>query len=603
MDQKFVIVEGKTLPETIQNGLKILNKSIDEVEVEVLQEGNKIMGFQTSKYKVKLLVKKTKPNTMTGKENVFKNGRCEIKSLKEGKFLYIYPPKGTGKPINIDEIFNLLNDNGIHSFDVEKIKTLLNNDKTSYIEIEKLQQDSKIDEQINIEISNDEIAAYMTIFPPKEGRMITKEEVYDILESKNIIKGIDYDLITEMIESKQFLKKQRIASGSQPINGMDGKIEHFFNTEIKIKPTLLEDGSVNMKELNIIQTVSEGECLAQKNLPTEGIDGFTVTGKILKSKNGKPVYFKKGKNVIETEDGLRLIAGTTGQPRLIDGKITVLEIYEVNGNVDNSTGNIRFVGKVIIKGNVRTGFTVECSDDVEVYGVVEGATIISNGNIVLHKGIQGQNVGKLISKQNIIARYMESCYAKAHGNISAEAIMHCIIESKDTVNVTGKKGLIVGGQIRVNHEVNAKFIGSPMATVTNIEVGIDPETKEKYENLKIEEAKLKKNKNRVSQIVDLLKKMSKTAALTKEKQNLLQKSVRTENLLTKRLQEINEELKYLNSILVALSNGQVNVSDTIYPGVQIHIGNSVYYVRDEIQYSTLFRKDSEIQIVPYKGKE
>ena len=34
----------------------------------------------------------------------------------------------------------------------------------------------------------------------------------------------------------------------------------------------------------------------------------------------------------------------------------------------------------------------------------------------------------------------------------------------------------------------------------------------------------------------------------------------------------------------------MNASATIYPGVQIYIGNSIYYVREEIQHSTLLRK-------------
>ena len=76
---------------------------------------------------------------------------------------------------------------------------------------------------------------------------------------------------------------------------------------------------------------------------------FYRNRKNFKSKAGKTSGFRR-KNVVETEDGLRLLADAAGQPKIIDGKVTVLEIYEVNGNVDNTTGNIRFNGKVIVKG-------------------------------------------------------------------------------------------------------------------------------------------------------------------------------------------------------------------------------------------------------------
>ena len=38
--------------------------------------------------------------------------------------------------------------------------------------------------------------------------------------------------------------------------------------------------------------------------------------------------------------------------KVVDGKVSVFPIFTVDGNVDNSTGNIRFVGKVVVKGRV-----------------------------------------------------------------------------------------------------------------------------------------------------------------------------------------------------------------------------------------------------------
>jgi len=74
----------------------------------------------------------------------------------------------------------------------------------------------------------------------------------------------------------------------------------------------------------------------------------------------------KGKNVEISEDGQSLIAGIDGQVNYIDGKVSVFANYEVPADVDNSTGNISFVGNVIIRGNVLSGFTVEAGGSVEV---------------------------------------------------------------------------------------------------------------------------------------------------------------------------------------------------------------------------------------------
>ncbi len=43
---------------------------------------------------------------------------------------------------------------------------------------------------------------------------------------------------------------------------------------------------------------------------------------------------------------------------MIGTKVVVEDIYTVN-NVDNETGNIDFAGSVVVKGDIRSGFTVK----------------------------------------------------------------------------------------------------------------------------------------------------------------------------------------------------------------------------------------------------
>ena len=86
-----------------------------------------------------------------------------------------------------------------------------------------------------------------------------------------------------------------------------------------------------------------------------------------------------------SEDGLALLAAIDGKAEMIDGRINVYAVYEVLGNVDNSTGNIDFIGNVIINGNVLTGFEVKAGGYIEVRGVVEGAKIIAQGDVLLKK--------------------------------------------------------------------------------------------------------------------------------------------------------------------------------------------------------------------------
>ena len=141
-----------------------------------------------------------------------------------------------------------------------------------------------------------------------------------------------------------------------------------------------------------------------------------------------------------------------GHVSFTGGKLNVYPVYEVRGNVDNSTGNINFVGKVVVKGNVLTGFEIKAEGDIEVEGVVEGAKLEAGGNILLKRGAQGSGRGVLICQGSLVSRFIENCTVEAGGDIIADAIMHCSISSKSSIELKGRKGLLVGGNTAARND-------------------------------------------------------------------------------------------------------------------------------------------------------
>ena len=77
-----------------------------------------------------------------------------------------------------------------------------------------------------------------------------------------------------------------------------------------------------------------------------------------------------GQGRVYESRGTELYAEIDGQLKIVDGKINVYSVYEVPADVDNSTGNIRFIGNVTVRGNVLSGFEIEAGGDIEVSGVV-----------------------------------------------------------------------------------------------------------------------------------------------------------------------------------------------------------------------------------------
>ena len=114
----------------------------------------------------------------------------------------------------------------------------------------------------------------------------------------------------------------------------------------------------------------------------------------------------RGRNVYPGEDNLSLFAEIDGQVMYIDGKLSVFATYEVPADVDNSTGNINFIGNVSIRGNVLAGFVVDVGGNVEVSGVVEGATIKAAGNIILRRGMTGN--ARVLIGGDIVAKSLKT---------------------------------------------------------------------------------------------------------------------------------------------------------------------------------------------------
>ena len=171
-----------------------------------------------------------------------------------------------------------------------------------------------------------------------------------------------------------------VAEAVQPVDGRDAYISYNFETDrSKIKLSETKSGQVNFKELNLIQNVVEGQPLATKILAERGKAGKTIFGRYLEAKNGKDIPMPLGKNVAVDKDGRTIIATTNGQVLLIGDKIHVEPIMEVDG-VSLKTGNIKFNGTVIVKGNVEDGFEVKVSGNVEVYGNVGKSIIEADGD-------------------------------------------------------------------------------------------------------------------------------------------------------------------------------------------------------------------------------
>ncbi|WP_136479443.1 DUF342 domain-containing protein [Acetivibrio thermocellus] len=525
------------------------------------------------------------------------NGFFEIQYKEDGVYLTVHPPIGKDKAVEVNDVISRLTQKKI-VYDKEMVELAVQRASNVPVKIGEPQEELKLDATIDVNISPDKMKATMVIRPPDGGRMLTKDEMMEILKNSGVRYGINESMLENVSKYPVYNEIIVIAEGTPPINGQNGKVEFHFDLKKERKPTILEDGRVDFRELNLIESVKKGQVLCTLVPPLPGTPGRTVEDIEVPALDGKPAVLPKGKNVEISEDGQSLIAGIDGQVNYIDGKVSVFANYEVPADVDNSTGNISFVGNVIIRGNVLSGFTVEAGGSVEVMGVVEAAVIKADGDIILRRGMQGLGRGILKSGGDIIAKYIENSIIEAKGDIKAEAIMHSNVKCGNKLELSGKKGLLIGGKCKVGKEIVAKVIGSYLATHTDIEVGVDPQIKERYKELRDEIRKIEEDLVKAEQAITILKKLEAAGKLTPEKQELMARSIRTKIYYSNRLGELKEELIITEQRLQKEADGKIRVFDHIYPGTKVTIGTSMMYVKEDLQYCTLYRDGADIRVGP-----
>lgn len=528
--------------------------------------------------------------------NNMNDGFYELMFRSDGVFLCVYPPEAGGRRLEPKDVIERLTNKKIKNFDRDIVELAVRKSDKIPVKIAEPQEEVRIDAKVSVTVSPDKMKAYVSFTPPDNGRMLTVEEVTEALAKSGVIYGINRTNLESIVKHPLYYEVICVAEGTPPVNGQNGKVEFHFDINRESKPTILEDGRVDFRELNLIQSAEKGQVLCTLVPPVPGVPGKTVYGTDIPALDGKPVPLPKGRNVVVSEDGNSLLAAISGQISYIDGKVSIFATYEVQADVDNSTGNINFIGNVYVRGNVLSGFVIEAGGNVEVVGVVEGAVIKAGGDIILRRGMQGMGKGILVSGGDIIARYIENSNIEARNDIKAEAIMHSNVKCGNKLELSGRKGLLVGGSCKVGKEIVAKVIGSHLATVTDIEVGVDPSIRERYKAVKEEIGQMETDLRKAEQAIAILKKLEMANALTPEKKEILAKSIRTRAFYGSRIQELRDEMNILEAKLQQEAYGKVRCYNYIYPGTKVAIGSCMMYVKENLQYCTLYRDGADVRV-------
>lgn len=518
------------------------------------------------------------------------NGYFQIINTENGVSLRLVPPTDNGKPLGIKELTSYLGREKI-TYDLKSVNAeleSLKNEKTIFLSDQKIMP---ISESSVIEISADRMTVTARFYPASnDGRVYSKEDVMSDLRISKVSFGIDETAIENYIANKRFCEDIVIANGKPPREGHDASIKYNFPTDNKIKPTLKEDGSVDFFNLNILNHCKAGDVLAVLTPEDKGESGQDVLGNVIKPRDVKRLSLSYGLNIELSEDRLSISSKVNGHVSLVDGKVFVADVLEVE-NVDNSTGNITYEGNVKINGNVCSNFSVKANGNVEVRGIVEGAYIEAGNNIILARGINGMGKGTLKAEGNIIAKFLENCKAYSGGYVETESILHSFVQAKNEVNVVGKKGFITGGNVTATNGIKVKTLGSAMGAVTEVSVGVDPTVINRYSELNKEIQDAQKNLKMMVPVLDATKQ--KLAAgvklLPEQVKNVQTLAINVKNLQTK-VQEDLAEIETLKEVMDGSNQAQIVVTGEVYPGTKLTISDVSMIVKDSWSYCRFIKE-------------
>lgn len=428
------------------------------------------------------------------------------------------------------------------------------------------------------------------------------EDIMAAIAEKGVVQGLNEKRIRDLCESPRFYEAVVVAKGTPAKTGEDGFVKYLVETERDLRPKLRPDGTVDYRDLGLIQNVEKGQVLCEITHPTRGDDGVDVYGTILEGRVGKDAPKVDGANTEYSEDGTKLLASLDGDASVKRGMVSVVSVLKVSGNVDNSTGDINFIGDVIITGDVLSGFNVISGGNITVKGTVEGATIRAAGDIVISEGINGMNRGSITAGGNLKCKYVQSCSIKTGQNIYSDSVMYCMTECQGDLELAGKRGVLIGGRAVVSGILKAGTIGTNSHIATHVVMNsTNPRLAQELNTLKQRMKEIEAEQLKLTQIVNRVEDLVAKGRATKEMEASVEMANNTKAQLFKEKQRLVRRIVEVEQEQIELSRenrSYIECKGRVHAGVTITFGPLNMQVQQSFVYSRVSVIDNDIAISP-----
>ena len=619
---RTMVVEAESIPEALKKASIELGIPVRMLEYEVLTKGSAgTLGIGRVAWKLSVYEKSKAVKTSAEAEEEARReaeqaaevvdrprdlpGEVFVRIDSAGAHLKVTRPQGRGPRATEIMALEKLSLRGVTNFDAALVSRVVKHSEGDYIKVADVQYNPSHDATISVEVTDGAMKAVVLISEPGLGGAdISADYVRSALQSQGVVNGIREEVLAEIEDAPRYGRPIVVAEGTRAQNGENAHIVYNFKVERENVTPKEKDGRVDFKDISQVENVVAGQVLARKVPAEPGQPGQTVTGTTIPATKGRDCELLVGKNVKLSEDGLSALAEINGQVLLLGGKINVEPVYSIPGDVNLHTGNILFLGTVIVKGNVEDGFSVKAAGNIEVFGSVGKCVIDAEGDIVVHQGIAAKTEGKIRCGKSLYSKFIEHAHVDAGEYVVVtDGIVHSYVDANKMILCQGRRAQIVGGRLRASEEINSKILGSVAGTETLLEVGYDPRSKERLVTLDGTRKTLEKTLEEVDLNIKTLETLLKVQKkLPPEKAQYLTEQSEKRSELLRQLEETTHEIATIGAHLASLNTiGKISASERVYPGVKLAIKSAALAVRTEFKFVTFFLQTGEVKVTKYEA--
>jgi uncharacterized protein (DUF342 family) len=456
-----------------------------------------------------------------------------------------------------------------------------------------LDQDVPVEEQLRaddlmISFASNEMEAYVTVLIP--GKVITRKTLLRHLKESGIEKGIIDDVVDQLVEGRYGERPILIAQGQIPYKGEDGWYEYFFRTDLNRRPRIMKDGSVDYQNIEWFEMVHAGQKLAYYHEAKEGKEGYTVTGKPIPGRKGFEQRVLVGKGFKLEDDKKTYTAITDGMIQLEGNELNISDHLEVD-EVNLATGNVAFSGSVHIHGDVTTGTVVQAGGDLVVDGNVEGATIISNGSVILKKGMNAAGNGMINAEKDVVSRFFEAVTVVAKGNIEVDKCLNSELYAGGKITSTR---VIAGGIAQAEKGFRVHHVGNQAGKATSLKVLVNEEAWQQYKQIK----------NEIKEIAQEVQMLNKTYEDFKVKyppevrseMEVFAKLEKAVYIKSKYLQKLLEKKKVLDETVKESNEAKIIINGRAHEGTTVEMSGCRWFAENQFNI-TLKKQEHHMEII------